>query len=136
MTVQTRVAPKTRNGRERSRARTSRQVDDLTIERLCSVFKMLADPSRMKILLALGQDRTMHVSALCKMLGQSQPAVSHHLTLMRMAGLVRYERQGKHNFYRLDSSQMGEILAQFFAHSGNREQQFQFDDFSLLFETH
>jgi ArsR family transcriptional regulator len=41
----------------------------------------------------------MHVSALCRLLDQSQRAVSHHLTLMCMSGLVGYRRDGKHNYY-------------------------------------
>src|SRR5947209_2069128 len=79
------------------------KVSDVTIRSLSDVFKMLADRSRLTIVLALAQDGELHVSALCDLLGQSQPAVSHHLTLMRMAGLVGYRRDGKHNFYHLAS---------------------------------
>src|SRR6185437_140776 len=68
------------------------RVSGDTISRMTAVFKLLADPSRLKIVLALAQDSELHVSALCDMLGQSQPAVSHHLTLMRMVGLVGFRR--------------------------------------------
>src|SRR4051794_6333670 len=60
------------------------KLSDATIHRMTDVFKLLADKSRLKIVLALAQDRELHVSALCDLLDQSQPAVSHHLTLMRM----------------------------------------------------
>ena len=77
------------------------KVSDTTIHRLTDVFKLLADKSRLKIVLALAQDGELHVSALCDLLGQSQPAVSHHLALLRAAGVIESRRDGKHNFYRL-----------------------------------
>src|SRR6266581_3634621 len=85
---------------------------------LAEVFKLLADKARMKILLALAQDGELHVSALCELLGQSQPAVSHHLTLMRMTGLVGYRRDGKHNYYHLQSGVIRDLLDQCFGESG------------------
>jgi ArsR family transcriptional regulator len=111
-------------------------VSDKTIEGLTEVFKSLSDKSRLKILLALAQaqDGEMHVSALCDLLGQSQPAVSHHLTLMRMNHLVGYRRDGKHNYYRIDSGFVSDLLEQFFTDSGNGHKQIQFDDFFLAFK--
>ena len=55
---------------------------------LVQVFKLLADETRLKILFFLGREKELHVSALCERLGQSQPAVSHHLALLRVAGLI------------------------------------------------
>lgn len=112
---------------------SSLRVPERTIIGLAQVFRLLADESRLKILLALAQDGEKHVSALCELLEQSQPAVSHHLTLLRMAGLVGYRRSGKHNFYRVESGMVRELLEQFFAESGNEPQQLHFDDFSLSF---
>ena len=85
-------------------------VNDRTMTSLAQVFKLLADESRLRILLTLAREGETHVSALCEMLGQSQPAVSHHLTLLRMAGLVGFRREGKFNFYRMDGLQLGELL--------------------------
>jgi ArsR family transcriptional regulator len=109
------------------------KVSEATIRSLSDVFKMLADRSRLTIVLALAQDGELHVSALCDLLGQSQPAVSHHLTLMRMAGLVGFRRDGKHNYYHLASRHVRDLLEQFFADSGNGHRQLLFDDFSLTF---
>jgi DNA-binding transcriptional ArsR family regulator len=123
-----------------SKAASPVRVSDETIARLTAVFKQLADPSRLKILLALAQDGEMHVSALCDMLNQtmphkySQPAVSHHLTLMRMVGLVGFRRDGKHNYYYLASGHVRELLEQVFADSGNGHKSLQFDDFILTFK--
>jgi len=109
------------------------RVPDRLIQSLTDVFKLLADKSRLKIVLALAQEGQMHVSALCKLLGQSQPAVSHHLTLMRMVGLVGYDRSGKHNFYYLASDHVAHLFAEFFAATGNTEQCLELEDFSLTF---
>jgi len=109
------------------------KVTEVTIQRLTDVFKLLADKNRLRIVLALAQDDELHVSALCDLLGQSQPAVSHHLTLMRMIGLVGYRRTGKHNYYRLSAGFMRELLEQFFADSCNGQRQLLFEDFALTY---
>jgi len=109
-------------------------VSDQTIEELTGVFKMLADASRLKIMLALAQHGEMHVSALCELLDQSQPAVSHHLTLMRMTKLVGFDRQGKHNYYHLASENLRNLLEQFFNQAGNGSRSFHFDDVVLSFK--
>jgi len=110
------------------------RVSDRTIEGLTDVFGMLADKSRLKILLALAEDGEMNVTALCELLGQSQPAVSHHLTLLRMNELVRYRRDGKHNYYRVNSGLVCSLLESFFSDVGNGHKQIQFDDFCLAFK--
>lgn len=110
------------------------KISPRTLRGLAEVFKLLADESRLKILLALSQEGELHVSALCELLGQSQPAVSHHLTLLRMAGLVGYRRDGKHNFYRVESGLISDLLEQYFADSSNLQKQMHFGDFSLAYK--
>jgi ArsR family transcriptional regulator len=88
----------------------------------------------LKIVLALAQNGEMHVTALCDLLGQTQPAVSHHLTLMRARGLVGYRRDGKHNFYHLDNDFLSALLDQFFADCGNGHKQLDFEDFCLSYK--
>jgi ArsR family transcriptional regulator len=115
------------------------KVSDRTIQRLKEVFELLADKSRLKIVLALAQQGEMHVSALCELLGEpsrpaSQPAVSHHLSLMRRTGLVGYRRDGKHNYYHVDSAMLCELLEQFFTDAGNGHKQLQFEDFCLAYK--
>jgi len=145
LSTQTTIGVKPRNGHSPARSRTARKVppdepaedrvNDDAIKHMCDVFKMLSDPSRLKILMALAQHGQMHVSALCDLLvTQSQPAVSHHLSLMRHTKLVRCNRQGKKNFYRLDSTQFGELIEQLFGEMSNGAKQIQFDDFALSFK--
>ena len=109
------------------------KVSDVTIQGLTDVFGMLADRSRLKILLALAQDGEMNVTALCGLLNQSQPAVSHHLTLLRMNELVSFRRAGKHNFYRVNSSLVCGLLDAFFSEFGPAKQ-VQFAECCLIYK--
>lgn len=100
---------------------------------LVQVFKLLADETRLKVLLYLMQEGELHVSALCERLNQSQPAVSHHLALLRDAGLIEPRRDGKHNFYSVKKSKFHHLIQQLFdsmsTTDGNGE--VRFDDFVL-----
>src|SRR5688572_24640322 len=82
-------------------SRPLHQVSDSAVKDLVKVFKLLSDETRLRILLYLTRQDELHVRALCDILGQSQPAVSHHLALLRVAGLIESRREGKHNFYRV-----------------------------------
>jgi ArsR family transcriptional regulator len=93
-------------------------IADRTMTGLTQVFKLMSDESRLRILLTLAREGETNVSALCAMLGQSQPAVSHHLTLLRMAGLVGFRRAGKFNYYRMDALLLAELLERLFADTG------------------
>jgi ArsR family transcriptional regulator len=73
-------------------------------------FKLLADETRLRVLSLLLQRGEMNVRTLCEQLDQSQPAVSHHLALLREAGLIRARRDGKHNFYRCIPEKMESFI--------------------------
>jgi DNA-binding transcriptional ArsR family regulator len=123
-----------RGGKRPAKAVSTLKVSQRIIDELADVFKQLSDKSRLKILLALAQDGEMHVSALVELLSSSQPAVSHHLNLLRGRRLVAYRRDGKHNYYRIDSTLLRALLQQFFDDVGNGHKQLQFDDVCLSFK--
>jgi ArsR family transcriptional regulator len=108
-------------------------VSDDTIHDLTAVFKLLSDKSRLKIVLALAERGPMHVTDLCDLVDQTQPAVSHHLTLMRIVGLVGYDRRGKHNYYFLASDYVRDLFEEFFAEAGNEQQTVTLEDCTLTF---
>jgi DNA-binding transcriptional ArsR family regulator len=64
------------------------------------LLKHVSDPTRLQVILILSEGE-QHVGALCSQLAQSQPAVSHHLALLRHGGIIAPRRQGKNNFYSL-----------------------------------
>lgn len=81
---------------------------------LLQLFKLLADATRLRILLVL-RDGELNVTEFCKHLEQSQPAVSHHLRLLRLSGLIHLRRSGKHNYYSLArDSRLRRIVSQLF----------------------
>jgi DNA-binding transcriptional ArsR family regulator len=77
-------------------------------KRASTLLKQVSDPTRLQVILALSEGER-HVGALCDQLNQSQPAVSHHLALLRHGGIIAPRRQGKNNFYSLTDT--GEELA-------------------------
>ena len=105
---------------------------------LCNLFKLLADDTRLRILNLLLQTKEHHVRALCDLLGQSQPAVSHHLALLRTAGLIECRRDGKHNFYRLSPKRLEVLLDNVLSGAANgphRESMLQLGKYSLRRES-
>ena len=72
------------------------------------LLKNVSDPTRLKIVLLLAEGER-HVGAICEAVDQKQPAVSHHLALLRFGGMVTPRRQGKNNIYGL--TEPGERLA-------------------------
>ena len=99
---------------------------------LVQVFKLLSDETRLRILMYLVRARELHVTALCDKLEQSQPAVSHHLALLRVAGLIEARRDGKHNYYSVRQSHFHRIIEELFQSIGDpNKDEFRFDDFVL-----
>jgi ArsR family transcriptional regulator, zinc-responsive transcriptional repressor len=71
------------------------------VRRVADLLKQVSDPTRLQVLMLLNE-KERNVSELCSDLGtQSQPAVSHHLALLRHGRLIEPRRSGKHNFYGL-----------------------------------
>jgi ArsR family transcriptional regulator, zinc-responsive transcriptional repressor len=68
------------------------------IQDMARLFRILADPTRLRILMEL-QNGQQNVGQLCRKLGMAQPTVSHHLGLLRMGELVATRRSGKAVFY-------------------------------------
>lgn len=99
---------------------------------LVQVFKLLSDETRLRILLYLMREGELHVTALCEKLGQSQPAVSHHLALLRVAGLIEARRDGKHNYYSICRNHFHGLMGELFSNIRNPEtEQVRFEDFVL-----
>src|SRR3954454_9688341 len=70
------------------------------------LFTALADPTRRAIFERLSRDGEQTVRALTDQSGVSQPAVSKHLGILKLAGLVRDRHEGRHTHY---SAQLGAL---------------------------
>lgn len=68
---------------------------------LADLFKMLGDPTRVRILDTLAQGERC-VCDIAALVGMSESAVSHQLRLLRTTRLVRVRRAGRQAFYALD----------------------------------
>jgi DNA-binding transcriptional ArsR family regulator len=71
-----------------------------TFQRTANLLKHVSDPTRLQVITLLSE-REHHVGGLCDQLNTSQPALSHHLALLRHGGIVERRRLGKNNFYTL-----------------------------------
>ena len=93
--------PKLVRVRRRSSKSAAGQRPSSEIRRVADLLKQVSDPTRLQVLMLLNE-KERNVSELCADLGtQSQPAVSHHLALLRHGRLIEPRRSGKHNFYGL-----------------------------------
>lgn len=95
---------------ERVRAVRERLVPAATAERMAAVFKVLADPSRCRLVAAVIEAGELCVCDLAATLAMSESNVSHHLRVLRDHGLVRARRSGKMVFYSPDDAHIPLLL--------------------------
>ncbi|RMG36336.1 MAG: ArsR family transcriptional regulator [Planctomycetota bacterium] len=81
-----------------------------TQREIVELSKILSSESRLRILMLLSHEPELNVGELCDRLRQRQPVVSHHLALMRTAGLLKTRRAGKQRFYRLHRQRVCRVL--------------------------
>jgi ArsR family transcriptional regulator len=76
-------------------------LDEDAAERLAGALRVLADPTRLRLLSLIGAhpDGEACVCDLTSPIGLSQPTVSHHLKVLTEAGLVGREQRGRWVFY-------------------------------------
>lgn len=75
-------------------------LSEAQAEDLAAAFKLLADPARLRLLSMIASTEESCACELVEPLGRSQPTVSHHLSVLTEAGLLRREKRGKWAYYR------------------------------------
>jgi len=85
------------------------------VAELADLFRMLGDPTRLRILLACAE-APVAVSDIADKLDVSSSLVSHHLRLLRAARMVRGERRGKQVFYTAADQHVSRVLADLLEH--------------------
>ena len=78
-------------------------------DNISKAFKQLGDPKRLQIfwLLCHRKECVLNIAAIMDM---SSPAVSHHLKILKISGLIKSKREGKGMFYEADENKLSEFL--------------------------
>lgn len=107
-------APKTASAEKTATpapAKTTKPADAIgSLKMVAERLKMASDGTRLHLLLSLDESDS-NVGDLCEGTGHSQPAISHHLALLRHGGLVSSERNGKESIYSLTETGRGFVKA-------------------------
>jgi DNA-binding transcriptional ArsR family regulator len=86
------------------------------VDALAAIFKLLGDPTRLRILASLAEHGTLCVHELVAELGMRQPAISQQLRMLRAARLVRGVRAGREMHYSLDDDHVLGLLSEGLKH--------------------
>lgn len=86
-----------------------------TVAILAETFRVLGDPTRVRIAWALSQEE-LCVHDLAALLGASESAVSHSLRALRQLRLVRFRKEGRTVYYALDDDHIARLLKEGFLH--------------------
>ncbi|GAB4343458.1 MAG: metalloregulator ArsR/SmtB family transcription factor [Candidatus Abyssubacteria bacterium] len=95
--------------KSRVNAVKSRMPDTESVGELSEIFKVLGDPTRLRIVSALGI-KELCVCDIANLLGSSVSAVSHQLRILRNLKLVKYRKEGKMVYYSLDDECVATLL--------------------------
>ena len=74
-----------------------------------AIFSHLSDTTRVRLLSMLAVS-DMCVCEMADLLGMSQPAVSHHLRILRQCDVVRFRKWGQRTMYYLSDNEIGETI--------------------------
>lgn len=80
------------------------------MELAVEIFSMLADATRVRIILAL-RDEELSVNRLAELLHKSPASVSQHLAKLRLARIVAARQDGQRVFYRLENEHAQQLVA-------------------------
>ncbi|KAB1645224.1 helix-turn-helix transcriptional regulator [Gulosibacter chungangensis] len=85
--------------------------DSEYVELAVEVFGMLADATRVRIILALRQAGELPVNQLAEVVDKSPAAVSQHLAKLRLARIVATRQEGQRVFYRLENEHASQLVS-------------------------
>ena len=97
-------------------------LTDTSAVALAETFKVLGDPTRVRILDALSRSE-LCVHDLAARVGMSESAISHQLRLLRGQRVVRTRRDGRNIYYALDDQHIVGLFAQGLEHVEERARQ-------------
>ncbi|MEJ6528640.1 ArsR/SmtB family transcription factor [Exiguobacterium sp. USCH10] len=78
---------------------TTQEASLSLFEDAIPLFQVLADVNRQRIIVEIARHERLNVNQIDEKIELSRPAISHHLKLLRQAGIVSSEKIGTENFY-------------------------------------
>jgi ArsR family transcriptional regulator, lead/cadmium/zinc/bismuth-responsive transcriptional repressor len=102
--------------KDRVKSAQSAIKDEETIHETSEIFKVLSDPTRLKLVLALAKEE-LCVCDIAALLNLTESAVSHQLRLLKHLRIVRHRRSGKMAYYALDDDHIEELIKSAVRHS-------------------
>ena len=84
--------------------------DNLKLEKIASILKTVAHPTRLGIINLLEIYDTLSVGDICKHLDTEQSLTSHHLLTMRLRGLIKVKREGRSMMYSLKEKDLIKLI--------------------------
>lgn len=97
----------------------SRMIGSEPAERVAMLFRVLGEPGRVRMLVALLEAGELCVCDLAAVVEMEESTVSHALRLLRTAGIVRHRRAGRQVYYRLDDAHVRLLLDLSLQHIGH-----------------
>ncbi|MFI5253189.1 MAG: ArsR/SmtB family transcription factor [Bacteroidota bacterium] len=83
--------------------------DAATTGNLSETFKILSDPTRLNIVIALTKEE-LCVCDIAALLEMTESAISHQLRLLKNLRLVKYRRKGKMIYYTIDDEHIEDLI--------------------------
>lgn len=96
--------------KKRQESAKNRIWAEMDLEKACNLFRVLGEPSRLKIVLALqaGEMCVYHIAEVC---GGNQSAVSHQLRILKDNGVLKARRDGQNILYSIADEHIYDILS-------------------------
>ena len=103
------------------RVRSARKAihPDETLLTLKETFQVLSDPTRLKIVMALGKEE-LCVCDIAALLGVTDSAISHQLRLLKHLRLLKYRKEGKMVYYSLDDEHIENLIRVAIQHTAEK----------------
>ena len=95
------------------------EEDACLMNLLSSIFKVLGDPTRLKIIYLLSLS-PLCVNDIVDLIGMSQSSISHQLSLLKKKKLIKSQKDGRRNIYSLDDDHVLSLSHEGYDHAKHR----------------
>ena len=85
-------------------------IDIERLKKMADILKVIAHPIRLSIVQLLEREEKLSVNEICKRLKTEQSLTSHHLSNMKLRGVLVSQREGKKVFYSLKLTEVSDIF--------------------------